>query len=121
MKQKILSLLTNKKIRYISIFAIPLCILLFIIIFSVLAGVGQQFSYLAQAFVHGHLNFLSTIGGKGQDPVLYQGRIYWDDGPFPAVVLMPFVAILDLFHHLFYQGYIQWIMVIGILFLVFKL
>jgi hypothetical protein len=120
-KQKILSLLTNKKIRYISIFAIPLCILLFIIIFSVLAGVGQQFSYLAQAFVHGHLNFLSTIGGKGQDPVLYQGRVYWDDGPFPAAVLMPFVAILDLFHHLFYQGYIQWIMVIGILFFVFKL
>jgi len=57
----------------------------------------------------------------GQDPVLYHGRIYWDDGPFPGVILMPFVALLDLFHHHFYQGYLQWIMVVGILFFVFRL
>jgi hypothetical protein len=86
-----------------------------------LSGGGQQFSDLAQAFLHGHLNFLHSIGGQGQDPVLYHGRIYWDDGAFPSVVLMPFVGIMDIFHHLFYQGYLQWALTLGVLFFIYKL
>jgi len=119
--QKTTDLLKNERLRYILIFTIPIFTVLFVIIFSIVSGGGQQFSNLAQAFIHGHLNFLSPIGGVGQDPVLYHGRIYWDDGPFPSVALMPFVALLDLFHHHFYQGYIQWVMVVGILFFVFRL
>lgn len=121
MSQKTTDLLKNERLRYILIFTIPIFTVLFVIIFSIVSGGGQQFSNLAQAFIHGHLNFLSPIGGVGQDPVLYHGRIYWDDGPFPSVALMPFVALLDLFHHHFYQGYIQWVMVVGILFFVFRL
>lgn len=121
MKQKIISLSKIKTIRHTVIFTVPIFLILFIVILSVIAGAGQQFSNLAQAFLHGHLNFLAPIGGMGQDPVIYHSRIYWDEGPFPAVVLMPFVGFLDLFHHFFYQGYLQWALTGGILFFVFKL
>ena len=48
-------------------------------------------------------------------------RLYWDEGPFPAVVLMPFVAFFNLFHVFFYQGYIKWIMVLLISYLIYKI
>lgn len=95
--------------------------MLFVIIFSLVASSSQQFSYLAQAFIHGHLNFLHSIGGKGQDPVLYHGRIYWDEGPLPAILLAPFVWFLNLFHLFFFQGYLQWVLTLGTTFFVYKL
>jgi hypothetical protein len=107
--------------REILIFILPLVALLLIIICAYTYKGGQQFSELALAFLHGHLNFLSPIGGLGQDPVLYHGKIYWGEGPFPALLLMPFVAFFQLFHLFFYQGYLQWILIIGVLYLVFKL
>lgn len=98
-----------KKAYSATVVIVPLLLLL--LIFSIgFAGEGsQQFSELANAFVHGQTNFLHPIGGLGQDPVLYNGKIYWDEGAFPAVVLMPFVALFNLFHMFFYQGYIKWL------------
>ncbi len=107
--------------RYLAIYVIP-CILL-----SVVIGIGfaregsQQFSELALAFLHGHLYFLKSIGGAGQDPVLWHGKIYWDEGPFPAVLLMPFVGIFSVFHLFFYQGYLKWALVLGVCYFIYKL
>ncbi|HET9098135.1 MAG TPA: hypothetical protein VFN51_00805 [Candidatus Saccharimonadales bacterium] len=88
---------------------------------SFTSNVSQQFSDLAQAFLHGHLNFLSPIGGVGRDPILYHGKIYWGEGPFPAILLMPFVGLFNLFHIFYAQGYIQWALIAGVVFLVYKL
>lgn len=82
---------------------------------------SEQFSLLANAFLHGHLNFLTSIGGLGQDPIFWHGKIYWSEGPFPAVLLMPFVALFNIFHRLFFQGYLSWALVLGIVFYIFKL
>jgi hypothetical protein len=82
---------------------------------------GQQFSNLANAFLHGHLNFLSPIGGRGQDPLLYHGKVFWGEGPLPAILLMPFVALFKVFHLFFYQGYIKWALLLGVLFFIYKL
>lgn len=82
---------------------------------------SQQFSLLAQAFLHGQLNFLSSIGGLGQDPIFWHGKIYWGEGPFPAVLLLPFVALFKLWHHFFFQGYLGWVLILGILFYIFKI
>jgi hypothetical protein len=82
---------------------------------------SQQFSLLAHAFLHRQLNFLSPIGGMGQDPILYHGKIYWSEGPFPALLLLPFTALFDIFHRFFFQGYLMWALVVGVLFFVFKL
>jgi len=121
MRQKAPSYLKTKQIRYSVIFGVPIVLVLLIIIFSFIASGGQQFSDLAQAFIHGHLNFSSSVGSKSIDSVLYHGRVYWDEGPLPAVLLMPFVACLNLFHYFFFQGYLQWILTIGILFFVFRI
>jgi hypothetical protein len=92
-----------------------------ILITSYILGASQQFSDLARAFLHGQLHFLAPIGGVGQDPVLYHGKIYWGEGPFPAVLLMPFVAFFSLSHIFFNQGYLQWMLVLGIVWFVFRL
>jgi hypothetical protein len=107
--------------REIILFAIPIVILLTVMVTGFVYEGSQQFSELAQAFLHGHLNFLRPIGGVGQDPVLYHGRIYWGEGPFPALLLMPCVGLFNLFHIFFYQGYLKWILILGIFYFIFKL
>lgn len=82
---------------------------------------SQQFSELAQGFTHGHLYFLEPIGGEGQDPVFFQGHIYWSEGPFPAVLLMPFVALYSSLHRFFYQGFLKWALMIGIIYFIYKI
>lgn len=108
-------------VRQALLFFVPLTLLTFILVIGFGIEGSQQFSELAQGFLKGHLYFLHPIGGEGQDPVFYGGHIYWSEGPLPAVLLMPFVAIFSLFHHFFYQGYLKWVMVLGVLYFVFKI
>jgi len=109
------------QLRKILIFSIPIAFLITILIISWVNNVSQQFSDLAQAFIHGKLHFLSSIGGYGQDPILYNGKIFWGEGPFPAIILMPFVGLFDVFHQFFYQGYLQWFFVLGVIYFLYKL
>lgn len=104
-----------------AIFIVPIAILLALIITSIIASGSQQFSDLANSFLHGHLYFLTPIGGVGQDPVYYHGKVFWDDGPFPAILLMPFVAVFSFFHTSFLQNYLQWLLVLGVLYFIYKL
>jgi hypothetical protein len=107
--------------RGIILFAFPILMTIAILTYSFVTQGSQQFTDLAQSFLHGHFYFLKSIGGLGQDPVLYHGKVYWDDAPFPAIVLMPFVWFFNLFHQSYSQAYLQWILVLGILYFVFKL
>ena len=84
-------------------------------------GSSQQFSLLAVAFWHGKLHFLSPIGGLGQDPIFWHGKIYWSDGPFPALLLMPFVGLFLLFHIFFYQGYMMWPIILAVFYFIYML
>jgi hypothetical protein len=114
--------MSNREVaRYIAIFLFPISFALILLIIGFVGEGSQQFSELANAFLHGQTNFLHPIGGVGQDPVYYHGKIFWDEGPFPAVVLMPFVALFNLFHLFFYQGYIKWLFIFGIVFFIYKL
>jgi len=121
MGQKKEDLLTKRPYREVLIFIIPSVILLTVLAIGFVIEGSQQFSLLAQAFLHGKLNFLSPIGGAGQDPILWHGKIYWGEGLFPALLLVPFVGLFHLFHLFFYQGYIKWVLVFGVLFFVFRL
>lgn len=107
--------------REIVIFAIPLAMLVWILAMGFSLEGSQQFALLAKAFLHGQLNFLRPIGGLGQDPILWHGKIYWGDGPFPAILLMPFVGFFGLFHRFYFQGYLEWILILGVIFFIFKL
>jgi hypothetical protein len=51
---------------------------------------SQHFLYLAKSFLEGH-SYFTVFPGRWDDTAYYLGRHYWPLGPFPAVVLMPFV------------------------------
>jgi hypothetical protein len=120
-KQRLTKLFHTSPYRNVIIFTIPVLLLLTLLTFGCLLEGSQQFSLLAQAFLHGQTNFLHPIGGLGQDPVLYHGKVYWDEGPFPGLFLVPFVALFNVFHLFFYQGYIKWTLLVGILFFVYRI
>lgn len=107
--------------REVITFTLPITILIILFIFGWASEGSQQFSLLAQAFIHGQLNFRAPIGGLGQDPLLYHGKIYWGEGPFPAIFLIPFVGLFNLFQVFFYQGYIKWALMLGIIYFVYSL
>jgi len=70
---------------------------------------NNQFSWQAQSFLHGQLNITNQ---KPLDMVVVGTRLYWPEGPFPAVLL----AVFQLFAGPgFHQGYGQ-IVALGVLF-----
>ena len=65
----------------------------------------QQYVRLAESFLSGKLHLLVELPEHLHDTAFYGGRYYWPLGPFPAVVLMPFVAICRWIGIEFYQNY----------------
>lgn len=106
--------------RYL-IFFLPSVILLLILLNTFFVKNSQQFADLAQSFLHLKLYFLHPIGNETQNPVYYKGKEYFDDGPLPALILIPFEAFFGLFHLFFYQGYLQWVLILLTLHIVYKL
>ncbi len=56
-----------------------------------------HFIYLADGWLHGHL-YLHSLPPSTDDYTFYQGHWYVAFPPLPAVLLLPFVAILHLAH-----------------------
>jgi len=65
----------------------------------------QQYVRLAESFLSGKLHLLVELPEHMHDTAFYGGRYYWPLGPFPAVLLMPFVAICRWIGVEFYQAY----------------
>lgn len=97
-------------------------IIIFFFLFSFFGNIyfttEQQYVYLAQAFLHGQLHF-SQLPGTWDDVVFFQGRYYWHMGPFPAILLIPFILLFNSFSLFFYQGYLQFFLTLGIFLLCF--
>lgn len=74
----------------------------------------EQFVSLASSFLQGKLYFLSTTF----DAAINGGHYYWPLGPFPAILLMPFVYI---FGGLMKQGYLLFFLNILNIFLLFRI
>lgn len=74
----------------------------------------EQFTSLAFSFLEGKLYFLSTTF----DAAINGGHYYWPLGPFPAILLMPFVYI---FGGLMKQGYLLFFLNILNIFLLFRI
>ncbi len=103
------------------LFAPILAVLIFVLASGLTIHHQQQFSMLAQSLLHGKLYFLHPIGGLGSDPVFFGSHIYWSEGIFPALALVPFVAIANLFNAFFYQGYLSLFLTLGIIWFIYKL
>jgi len=87
---------------------------------SVLTENGNEFSLLADGFLHGRLD-LSKYPGKSLDCSLSHGRCFWALGPWPAVLLLPFVGIFKIFSAAFYQGYMNFFLGFLVLWLCYRL
>src|SRR3954469_17453287 len=83
-------------------------------------GGEQQFSSLAQSFLHGRVDFLEPPGGSWDDTTPYAGRYCWPLGPAPAGLLMPFELVGSWIGTTFYQRYLQGVLVLLVLALVFR-
>jgi hypothetical protein len=77
----------------------------------------QHFVYLARSFLDGQLFFTHQPGYWG-DTSLFNGHYYWPLGPLPAIIMMPFVAVLGLAMQ---QGYLLLVFNLFNLFLLYKI
>lgn len=77
----------------------------------------QQFVFLAKAFLNHSLS-LTTLPPTIADLSLYNEKYFWPLGPFPAILLIPFVYIFDLN---FTQGFIQVVLNVMNFFLIKKI
>jgi hypothetical protein len=100
-----------EKISYRWIF---LLFILFVFFSNFLVMWGEQhFSFLAQSFLHGKLYFMENPS-RWEDTAFYNGEHYWPLGPFPAMLLIPFVWLFSLFGLFFKQGFLQFFLFIGV-------
>ena len=74
----------------------------------------QEFSDLAWSFLHRRLDIPPQL----LDTAVVNGKYYWTEGPFPAVVLMPFQLV---FGPGFRQHLMQIILIIIIAVLLYRL
>jgi hypothetical protein len=81
----------------------------------------QQFSFLAQSFLHGDLAFQEAPGGSWADASPSGDRYYWPLGPLPAILLMPLELLASALGAFFCQGYLQPFLVAGVLWLVYRI
>jgi hypothetical protein len=87
-------------------------------------NISQHFSYLADSFLHGKFYFLKDVIlkiGTDSDMVFYNDKYYWPLGPLPAVILMPAVFIFKFLNLFFYQGYLQFFLILLILLILFNI
>lgn len=97
------------------------CLLFAVVVcFNLTTSENQQFSYLAESFLQGKTYFLSPPN-FGFDTVLFNGKYYWPLGPFPAVLLLPFVLVFRSFSLFFFQAYLQILLFFGVFYLFFKI
>ncbi|MEK7580571.1 MAG: hypothetical protein AAB465_03120 [Patescibacteria group bacterium] len=123
---KIISKIKNAWTRY-SV-SRNLIIILFIVFFAICVITNitikseQHFSFLAKSFLQGKLYFTEMPGfAWNDDTTFYHGHYYWPLGPFPAILLLPFVFLAGIFKIFFYQGYSQVALILLIAFICFKI
>lgn len=112
----------NIPVRIVSIAAIFLTVIFFFLIayLNFKLKDEQQFSILASSFLQGKTYFLE-MPGSWNDTVFFKGKFYWPLGPFPSILLMPFVYIFSLFGSFFFMGYLQFFLVVGNFIIIYKI
>lgn len=76
----------------------------------------QHFVLLAKSFLN-HKLTIEPTNNNVSDLALYQGKYFWPLGPFPAILLLPFVILINPF----YQGYISFPLTLLNFFLLYKI
>lgn len=95
-------------------------LLLFIILLflNLEINLTQHFVDLARSLASGSLSFTNIkVDTNISDYVFFNGKYYWPLGPFPAIILLPFVLVFKTF----YQGFISFPLTIVNFYLLLKI
>lgn len=95
-------------------------LLLFIILLflNLEIDLTQHFVDLARSLASGSLSFTNIkVDTNISDYVFFNGKYYWPLGPFPAIILLPFVLVFKTF----YQGFISFPLTIVNFYLLLKI
>ncbi len=83
---------------------------------------AQQFVIMAEGFIQKRVDMPRLDSSYGNlDTVFLSGKYYWPEPPLPGIILIPFVFIFEKFNLLFYQGYLQFFVTLGVFFVAYKL
>lgn len=93
------------------------CFITLLFLANTLGFQEQQFVFLAQSFIKGSFALIN-LPPTTADLSYFNNLYYWPLGPFPGIILMPFVAIFGIAFH---QSYIQFPLNLLNAFLVFKI
>ncbi|MBI3335174.1 MAG: hypothetical protein HY001_01610 [Candidatus Portnoybacteria bacterium] len=102
--------------RTLLVFFIGYCFIP-VLVFNFTNTSNQQFVYLADSFLHGQTHF-RELPGSYRDLIWQEGKFYWHLGPFPAVLLMPFVIFWGT---TFLQGYVQFFLTLLNFYLLYRI
>lgn len=80
---------------------------------------NNHFILLAKSFIKGKTYFLE-MPGSWDDAIFFNGHYFWPSGPFPILILTPFIFIFSKVHLNFYSWYLHLPFAIGVFYLVFK-
>lgn len=103
---------------------LPIYILIILsVVFLIGDKGGQQFSIQADSFLQGRLDLSQPdVRYQFSDTYVVDGKYYWPLGPFPAIIMMPFVLATKIIGlGLFPQSIVQIGLNIGIIFFCYKL
>lgn len=75
---------------------------------------AQQFVWQAQSFLSGKMDI---VGVRHVDMAQYGGKLYWPQGPFPSVILLPFIFV---FGRGVAQGHVQALIIIFLIYIVIR-
>lgn len=111
-----------KNIVFLMVFGIlAVTMIVFVFMANFTFTENQNFYFLAQSFLNGKLSFMQPNALQWNDVAWFNNRAFWPLGPFPTVLLLPFVYLFSFIGLPFYQGYLQFFLLSAILYFVFKL
>jgi hypothetical protein len=103
------------------IFSISFLFLFILILFCFgVATIRQDFVILGRAFLEGKMYFPDSYIQitNGHDSAIYNGQYFWPLGPFPTILILPFVFIFEHFYLFFRQEYASFFLTILIAWLI---
>ncbi len=100
---------------------LSLLFLFLAILFNSFPNSAQHCFLLAKSFLKFKTYFLEMPFPNWSDTVLINNKHYWPLGPFPVLILAPFVYIGEKIGIEFYQNYLNCLLGIAVFYLVFKI
>lgn len=82
---------------------------------------NRHFLLQAHAFLNGQTNIDFLPQDSVTDLTTYRGKFFWAEGPFPSLLIIPFVIFGQLMNITTQQGYVHFILGIGVFITIYQI